>query len=134
MLRVVFTDKNFVKNFNNLKSNKTPKIVPLREPPGSFCDIGCGYCFASLELIHLLLFLLPLMIKFSSKCFLPIDVCYCTLLFVTQMREGTSHPGSFFMLAVIELPLSARAWSWATDVLFTSPSFHYVASETKSIK
>ena len=53
-----------------------------------------------------------------SGRFLPASVFYLTLLhrnfwhvFVTQMRAGTPHPGSFFVPALTELFLPADAWT-----------------------
>ena len=53
-----------------------------------------------------------------SGRFLPASVFYLTLLhrnfwhvFVTQMRAGTPHPGSFFVPALTEMFLPADAWT-----------------------
>ena len=41
--------------------------------------------------------------------------------FVTQMRAGTPHPGSYSVPALIELSLPADAWPWTTDVWIIRP-------------
>ena len=43
--------ENFVIIFSTLQPNKSAKNVPLGEPPGDFCDVGC-YCFLSLEVFN----------------------------------------------------------------------------------
>ena len=63
-----------------------------------------------------------------SGRFLPASVFYLTLLhrnfwhvFVTQMRAGTPHPGSFFVPVLTELFLLADAWTWTTHIVVTRP-------------
>ena len=62
-----------------------------------------------------------------SKYFLPTGVFHLPLLphisarFVTQMRAGTPHPGSFSVDALTELFLPAAAWPWTTQIVGTRP-------------
>ena len=39
--------------------------------------------------------------------------------FMTQIRAGTPHPGSSFVLALTELSLPAGTWTWITHIVFT---------------
>ena len=44
--------ENFLVIFMTLSLNKTPEMVAWREPPGVFCDVGCCWCFTSIEIFH----------------------------------------------------------------------------------
>ena len=47
-------------------------------------------------------------------------------VFVTQMRAGTPHPGSFSMPALTELSLPADAWTWTTHIVDTRPLIYWL--------
>ena len=84
------------------------------------------------------IFILPWVIQFWASTFSPTGAFYLALLFVTQMRSRTSHPGFFSISAVIELPLSSaasfnNAWcsSHKTNVLLITLVSHKVYSKNQ---
>ena len=68
---------------------------------------------------------LPRVVRFWAEVFYP--QAFFTLhsfptlwyVFVTQMRTGTPHPGSFSVPALTGLSLPADAWSWTTYIVDT---------------
>ena len=80
---------NPVKLLSTLQSNKNPKTVPKREPPGGFCDIGC--CFTSLEVFHPLLFILLRVLRFSVSNFYPQTFLLCPPIRDTSSRIVLYH-------------------------------------------
>ena len=64
---------------------------------------------------------LPGVLRFWVSGFYPWAFLPYTLSFVTQARAGTPHPRSSSVPALIELFLSADAWTWTIDVWITRP-------------
>ena len=71
--------------------------------------------------------ILPGALRIWVGVFYPASVFYLTLLyrhfwhvFVTQMRAGTPHPGSY-VPALTELSPPAGAWTWTTHIVVTRP-------------
>ena len=103
--------------------NKSPGDgTCVGEPPGDFCDVSC--CFlTSLEFFISLLFdvipHLSVNTHFYRECY-GFECAFFThgrfftlhsFIFVTQMRAETPHLGSSSVPALIELSLSADAWT-----------------------
>ena len=84
--------------------------------------------------------ILPRALRIWVGVFYPASVFYLTLLyrhfwhvFVTQMRAGTPHPGSY-VPALTELSPPAGAWTWTTHIVVTRPLIYQLHREPRSIE
>ena len=98
---------------------------PWRPPPALSSTLATFGCFTFARLFR---HSFTASATVLSGRFLPSSVFFLTLLhrnfwhvFVTQMRAGTPHPGSFFVPALTELFLPADAWTWTTQIVVTRP-------------
>ena len=64
---------------------------------------------------------LPLALRFWASVFYLSLLPHTLAHFSTQMRAGTPHPGSSFVLAPTKLCLPVDAWSWTTHIVDTRP-------------
>ena len=105
---------------------------PLRPSPALSFTLATFRCFTFARL-----FILKWALRFWAGMFHPL--MFFTLhsfptffgTFVTQVRVGTSYPGSSSVPALTELSLSTDAWTWTTHIVVKRPLIYQLSSEPR---